>query len=169
MRGLDYYGETVFEWVTDQLGAQDTICAGGRFNGLIEHFGGKAVPAFGFALGMERLMALIEANGNDIEQQPLHAYLIMSAEDEVLAAGLKLAELLRDQLPQLRLMTHCGGGSFKSQFKRADKSGALFGLILGSEEVENQTVGFKSLRDKSEQETVSWSNIGEILAKNIQQ
>ena len=168
VRGLDYYGQTVFEWVTDQLGAQGTICAGGRFNGLIEHFGGKPVPAFGFALGMERLMALIEANGNDIGGQPLHAYLILSTEDEVISAGLKLAELLRDQLPQLRLMTHCGGGSFKNQFKRADKSGALFGLILGSEELENQTIGFKSLRDKSEQETVSWSEIGEILSKNIE-
>jgi len=168
VRGLDYYGQTVFEWVTDQLGAQGTICAGGRFNGLIEHFGGKPVPAFGFALGMERLMALIEANGNDIGGRPLHAYLILSTEDEVISAGLKLAELLRDQLPQLRLMTHCGGGSFKNQFKRADKSGALFGLILGSEELENQTIGFKSLRDKSEQETVAWSEIGEILSKNIE-
>ena len=167
VRGLDYYGQTVFEWVTDQLGAQGTICAGGRYNGLIERFGGKPVPAFGFALGMERLMALIEANGCDIERQPLHAYLILSAEDEVIAAGMKLAELLRDQLPQLRLMTHCGGGSFKSQFKRADKSGALIGLILGSKEVENQTVGFKSLRDKSEQETVPWGNICEILSINI--
>ncbi|MEE9575546.1 MAG: histidine--tRNA ligase [Gammaproteobacteria bacterium] len=168
VRGLDYYGQTVFEWVTDQLGAQGTICAGGRFNGLIEHFGGKPVPAFGFALGMERLMALIDANGNDIGGRPLHAYLILSTEDEVISAGLKLAELLRDQLPQLRLMTHCGGGSFKNQFKRADKSGALFGLILGSEELENQTIGFKSLRDKSEQETVAWSEIGEILSKNIE-
>ena len=113
-------------------------------------------------------MALIEASGCHIEQQPLHAYLILSAEDEVIAAGMKFAESLRDQLPQLRLITHCGGGSFKNQFKRADKSGALFGLILGSEEIENQTVGFKSLRDKLEQETVSWGNIGEILSKNIQ-
>jgi len=168
VRGLDYYGQTVFEWVTDQLGAQGTVCAGGRFNGLIEHFGGKPVPAFGFALGMERLMALIETNGSDIETQPLHAYFILSNEDGVTATGMKLAENLRDQLPQLRLMTHCGGGSFKNQFKRADKSGALFALILGSDEVKNQTVGFKSLRDKSEQETFSWDNIGEILAKNIQ-
>ncbi len=168
VRGLDYYGQTVFEWVTDQLGAQGTVCAGGRFNGLIEHFGGKPVPAFGFALGMERLMALIETNGSDIAAQPLHAYFILSNEDGVTAAGMKLAENLRDQLPQLRLMTHCGGGSFKNQFKRADKSGALFALILGSDEVKNQTVGFKSLRDKSEQETVSWANIVEILSKNIQ-
>jgi len=168
VRGLDYYGQTVFEWLTDQLGAQGTVCAGGRYNGLIEHFGGKPVPAFGFALGMERLMALIKTNGCDIELQPLHAYLILSAEDGVTAAGMKLAENLRNQLPQLRLMTHCGGGSFKNQFKRADKSGALFGLILGSDEVKNQTVGFKSLRDKSEQETVSWADIGDILSKNIQ-
>jgi histidyl-tRNA synthetase len=168
VRGLDYYGQTVFEWDTDQLGAQGTVCAGGRYNGLIEHFGGKPVPAFGFALGMERLMALIETNGCDIEAQPLHAYFILSTEDGVTAAGMKLAENLRDQLPQLRLMTHCGGGSFKNQFKRADKSGAQFALILGSDEVKNQTVGFKSLRDKSGQETVSWGNIGEKLAKNIQ-
>ncbi len=168
VRGLDYYGQTVFEWVTDQLGAQGTVCAGGRYNGLVEHFGSKPVPACGFALGLERLIALIETNGCDIEQQPLHVYLILSAEDEVIAAGMKLAESLRDQLPQLRLITHCGGGSFKNQFKRADKSGALFGLILGSEELENQTIGFKSLRDKSEQETVAWSEIGEILSKNIE-
>ena len=168
VRGLDYYGQTVFEWVTDQLGAQGTVCAGGRYNGLIEHFGSKPVPAFGFALGMERLMTLIETNGFGIEPQPLHVYLILSTEDEVSAAGMKLAENLRNQLPQLRLMTHCGGGSFKNQFKRADKSGALFGLVLGSDEVKNQTVGFKSLRDKSEQETISWDEIGDILSKNIQ-
>ena len=168
VRGLDYYGQTVFEWVTDQLGAQGTVCAGGRYNGLIEHFGGKPVPACGFALGMERLIALIETNGFDIEAQPPHAYFILSTEDGVTAAGMKLAENLRDQLPQLRLMTHCGGGSFKNQFKRADKFGALFALIMGSDEVINQTVGFKSLRGKSEQESVSWDNIGEILAKNIQ-
>lgn len=168
VRGLDYYGQTVFEWITDKLGAQGTVCAGGRYNGLIEHFGGKPVSACGFALGLERLLALIEANGGKIEQQPLHAYLILSAEDDVIAAGLKLAESLRDQLPHLRLMTHCGGGSFKNQFKRADKSGALFGLILGSEELESQTIGFKFLRDGSEQETVSWSKIGELLSKNIQ-
>ncbi len=168
VRGLDYYGQTVFEWVTDQLGAQGAVCAGGRYNGLIEHFGGKPVPACGFALGMERLIALIETNGFDIEAQPPHAYFILSTEDKVTAAGMKLAENLRDQLPQLRLMTHCGGGSFKNQFKRADKSGALFALIMGSDEVINQTVGFKSLRGKSEQESVSWNNIGEILAKNIQ-
>ena len=168
VRGLDYYGQTVFEWATDKLGAQGTVCAGGRYNGLIEHFGSKPVPACGFALGLERLLALIEANGNDIKQQPLHAYLILSAEDNVIAAGLKLGESLRDQLPHLRLMTHCGGGSFKNQFKRADKSGALFGLILGNEELESQTIGFKPLRDGSGQETVSWSKIGELLSKNIQ-
>ncbi len=168
VRGLDYYGQTVFEWVTDKLGAQGAICAGGRYNGLIEHFGGKPASAFGFALGMERLMTLIETNGDAIKQAPLHAYLILSTEDEVTAAGMKLAENLRNQLPQLRLMTHCGGGSFKNQFKRADKSDALFGLILGSDEVKNQTVGFKSLREKSEQETVSWDDIGDVLAKNIQ-
>ena len=168
VRGLDYYGQTVFEWVTDQLGAQGTVCAGGRYNGLVEHFGGKSVPACGFALGLERLLSLFETNECEIEHRPLHAYLILSAEDEVIAAGMKLAESLRDQLSQLRLITHCGGGSFKSQFKRADKSGALFGLILGREELENQTIGFKSLRDKSEQETVSWSKIGEILSKKIE-
>ena len=168
VRGLDYYGQTVFEWVTDQLGAQGTVCAGGRYNGLIEHFGGKPVPACGFALGMERLIALIESNGCDIEAQPPHVYFILSTEDGVTAAGMKLAENLRDQLPQLRLMTHCGGGSFKNQFKRADKSGALFALILGGDEMKNQTVGFKSLRDKPEQESISWDNIGKILAKNIQ-
>ncbi len=167
VRGLDYYGQTVFEWDTDKLGAQGTFCAGGRYNELIEHFGGKFVPAFGFALGLERLMALIEQNSDNIETAPLHAYFILSAENGVTAAGMKLTEKLRNQLPQLRLMTHCGGGSFKNQFKSADKSGALFALILGSDEVKNQTVGFKSLRDKLKQETVSWDKIGDILSKNI--
>ncbi len=167
VRGLDYYGQTVFEWVTDKLGAQGTVCGGGRYNGLIEHFAGKPAPACGFSLGLERLLALIKTNGNKIEQQPLHAYLILAAENDVVSAGLKLAESLRNQLPELRLMTHFGGGSFKKQFKLADKSGALFGLILGNEELENQNIGFKSLRDGSEQKTVSWSKIGELLSKNI--
>lgn len=167
VRGLDYYGQTVFEWITDQLGAQNTVCAGGRYNDLVEHFCGKPTPALGFALGMERLMQLLVSQGHDIQQERLHVYFVMSAEKEVSAAGMRLAESLRDQLPWLRLMMHCGDVGFKTQFKHADKSGACFALILGSEELKNCTVGLKSLRDKSVQKSVAWNDIGTILTEYI--
>jgi histidyl-tRNA synthetase len=149
VRGLDYYTRTVFEWTTDQLGAQGTVCAGGRFDGLVEHFGGKPTPAIGCAMGLERLLELVNLQ-DGLPTEPPHACLVM-AEGSAANRGLKLAEELRDQLPGLRLLTICGGGSFKSQFKKADKSGAILALVLGEEEYENQAIGIKSLRDNEVQ------------------
>jgi len=154
VRGLDYYGKTVFEWVTDKLGAQGTVCAGGRFDGLVEQLGGKPTTAIGFAMGIERLVSLLEAEHVPEERYQPHAYLVLVGE-AAQQVGLLLAERLRDTLPLLRLETHCGGGSFKSQFKKADKSGARLALILGDEEVSNNSVGVKFLREELEQRTLS--------------
>ncbi len=156
VRGLDYYTRTVFEWVTDQLGAQGTVCAGGRFDGLVEQLGGKAVPAAGFAMGLERLLELARAH---LEPANLpHAYLVLVGE-MAQNSGLILAEQLRDAVPGLRLMTHCSGGSFKSQFKKADKSGAQLALILGDEEVAQENIGVKFLRADRPQETVAQNKL----------
>ncbi|MDT8384877.1 MAG: histidine--tRNA ligase [Gammaproteobacteria bacterium] len=149
VRGLDYYSRTVFEWVTDQLGAQGTVCAGGRFDGLVEQLGGKPVPAAGFAMGLERLLELVRDNLSPANLPQV--YLVLCGE-KAQARGLILAEQLRDALPELRLMTHCGGGSIKSQFKKADKSGAQIALVMGDDEVEQGTVGVKTLRGDRGQE-----------------
>jgi histidyl-tRNA synthetase len=150
VRGLDYYGKTVFEWVTDRLGAQGTVCAGGRFDGLVEQLGGKPTPAVGFAMGVERLVSLLEASAMPLHHYQPHAYLVLVGE-AAQREGLLLAEQLRDALPQLRLESHCGGGSFKSQFKKADKSGAPLALILGEEEVAKGVIGIKFLREEQQQ------------------
>src|SRR5690606_20932237 len=123
VRGLDYYGGTVFEWQTDRLGAQGTVCAGGRYDRLIEQLGGPPTEAMGFALGIERLLALLDEQGAATSPDAAHAYLIASGESAMPAAS-RLAEDLRDRLPALRLCVHCGGGGFKAQFRRADRSGA---------------------------------------------
>ena len=157
VRGLDYYGLTVFEWVTDKLGAQGTVCAGGRYDILVEQMGGKPAPAVGFAMGMERLLLLIETLGKvpaELARQ-VDLYLVMLG-DAAVSAGFQLAEQLRDALPGMRLVVHCGGGSFKSQFKKADKSGALYALILGEDEAAAQQIGLKPLRDRTEQENIPW-------------
>lgn len=151
VRGLDYYTRTVFEWVTDQLGAQGTVCAGGRFDGLVEQLGGKPVPAAGFAMGLERLLELARTHLEPANVP--HAYMVLVGE-AAQNTGLILAEQLRDAVPGLRLMTHCGGGSFKSQFKKADKCGAQLALILGDEEVTQKNIGVKFLREDKQQETV---------------
>ena len=127
VRGLDYYSKTVFEWVTDRLGAQGTVCAGGRYDGLVEQLGGKPVPAIGFAMGLERLVALLEEAG-DCPQRTPDVYLVLVG-DVAISQGASLAESLRDDLPRLKLVQHCGAGSFKSQFKKADRSGAGYALI----------------------------------------
>lgn len=165
VRGLDYYGLTVFEWVTDRLGAQGTVCAGGRYDGLVQQLGGKPAPAVGFAMGMERLLLLIET----LEKVPaelarqVDVYLVTLGEGTQQAA-LRLAEQLRDALPDLRLVVHCGGGSFKSQFKKADKSGALYALILGEAEAAAGQVGLKPLREDGEQLNLAWSEVPQHLA-----
>ena len=153
VRGLDYYSRTVFEWVTTELGAQGTVCAGGRYDSLIEQLGGKGSCAVGFALGMERLIDLLDQPERlDAAAQP-HAYLIRAGESAE-RQGALLAERLRDALPELRLQTHCGGGGFKAQFKRADRSGAAVALILGDDEARDRTISIKPLRGEGEQATV---------------
>jgi histidyl-tRNA synthetase len=149
VRGLDYYSRTVFEWVTDKLGAQGTVCAGGRFDGLVEQLGGKPVAAAGFAMGLERLLELVREQLTPANMP--HVYLIVAGE-KAQTKGLLLAEMLRNALPDLRVMTHCGGGSLKSQFKKADKSAAQLALILGDEEVEQGVVGIKVLRGERRQD-----------------
>jgi histidyl-tRNA synthetase len=163
VRGLDYYGRTVFEWVTDQLGAQGTVCAGGRYDGLMEYLGGRATPAVGFALGLERIIALLENQEVKLPDTSPHLYLVMVGE-QAQREGFLLSERLRDALPNLRLLSHCGGGSFKSQFKKADRSGAHFALVLGEDEVQRREVGIKPLRERKEQETVSYDALVARLA-----
>ncbi|SDS72418.1 histidyl-tRNA synthetase [Halopseudomonas litoralis] len=166
VRGLDYYGLTVFEWVTDKLGAQGTVCAGGRYDGLVEQLGGKPAPAVGFAMGMERLLLLIETLGKvpaELSRQ-VDVYLVALGTGTQQAA-IRLAEQLRDALPGIRLVVHCGGGSFKSQFKKADKSGALCALILGEEEAAAGQVGLKPLRGEGEQLNLAWDAVPEQLRK----
>ncbi|MCD2449681.1 histidine--tRNA ligase [Methylicorpusculum oleiharenae] len=154
VRGLDYYSKTVFEWVTDELGAQGTICAGGRYDSLIEQLGGKANYAVGFAMGMERLLALLETLPQPPVLPSLDAYMIRVG-DKAEAVGMRFAEQLRNELPLIRMQVNCGGGSFKSQFKKADKSGAAFALIFGDEEAERGVVAIKSLRSDDEQKSLS--------------
>jgi histidyl-tRNA synthetase len=153
VRGLDYYSHTVYEWVTTELGAQGTVCGGGRYNGLVELLGGASTPAVGFSLGVERLVMLLVENDRVPMEREVDVYLIAEGE-KAQAESFKVAEKIRDALPMARLMLNCGGGSFKSQFKRADKSGALFAVIMGEEEVEKGMLGIKSLRSDLPQETL---------------
>lgn len=162
VRGLDYYSHTVFEWVTDRLGAQGTVCAGGRYDGLVTQLGGRPTPATGFAMGMERLLALMEESGSLPAPPAPHLYLAMvgaAAERR----GLVLAERLREALPGISLVTGCGGGSFKSQMKRADRSGAALALILGDDEVAAGQVTVKALRDRMEQQRLDEPALVEYL------
>jgi histidyl-tRNA synthetase len=161
VRGLDYYGKTVFEWVTNQLGSQGTVCAGGRYDGLVAQLGGKGSMAIGFAIGIERLIALLEASNVLPDIPSTDAYLVAVGEAASIQAPV-LAERIRDSLPEFRLITHCGGGSFKSQFKRADKSGARWTLILGEEEVAKQLVGIKTM-STGEQQMVPWDSLVDYL------
>ncbi len=162
VRGLDYYCKTVFEWVTDKLGAQGTVCAGGRYDGLVEQLGGKASPAAGFALGIERLLALMEESEASPENNAPDIYLVLQGDGSI-SQGLQLAENLRDQLSALKIQTHCGGGSFKNQIKKADKSGASLALILGEDEIANNTVTIKYLRNNQDQQTVSQDAVADFL------
>jgi len=154
VRGLDYYSKTVFEWVTDELGSQGTVCAGGRYDSLIEQLGGKPNFAVGFAMGIERLLALIETLGNVPVTRSVDVYMIRVGETAE-REGLRLAETIRNEAPGLKLQVNCGGGSFKSQFKKADKSGAEYAIILGDDEVSRGEVSVKSLRSEQEQQTLT--------------
>ncbi len=165
VRGLDYYNRTVFEWITEDLGAQGTVCAGGRYDRLIEQLGGRPTPAVGFALGMERLVELLELAGH-AAARPVDAYLVAVGERAQQSATL-LSERLRDAVPELRLITHCGGGSFKSQFKRADKSGARYALVLGEVELDRDVIGVKPLREEGEQRELGLDELAAFLSRNI--
>ena len=166
VRGLDYYSKTVFEWVTDRLGAQGTICAGGRYDGLVEFLGGKPVPAVGFAVGLERLLGLLAAGGVELPVNEPHVYLVLSGA-QAAQRGMVFADELRTAIPGLRLQANCGGGSFKSQFKRADRSGAAYALVIGDDEAEQQRVLLKPLRDRSEQESLSQRDAPTRLQKML--
>ena len=154
----------MFEWVTDQLGAQGTVCAGGRYDGLVEQMGGRATPGVGFAMGIERLILMLETLGQipDELSRQVDVYFCAFGEASELAA-LALAEKLRDAQPRLRLQVNAGAGSFKSQFKKADKSGALYALILGEDELQSNTVAIKPLRTDAEQQSVAWDALSEHL------
>lgn len=163
VRGLDYYNKTVFEWVTSRLGAQGTVCAGGRYDGLVELLGGPSVPAVGFAMGMERLLALLAGLPQSLSSTSgIDIYLILVG-NAAMARGLALAEELRTVFPHYRIMTNCGGGSFKSQFKKADKNGARLALILGDDEVIKGQVGIKYLREDRPQDVVQLDELFNYL------
>ncbi|MCP1647031.1 histidine--tRNA ligase [Pseudomonas sp. GD04087] len=170
VRGLDYYCRTAFEWVTDKLGAQGTVCGGGRYDGLVSQFGGKPTPGVGFAMGVERLVLLLDTLGVVPAElnRPADLYVCAFGEPAELAA-LALAEKLREAIPGLRLLVNAGAGSFKSQFKKADKSGAQFAMILGDDELANRVVGFKPLRGEGEQQNIAWDALPEHLAACLQQ
>ena len=169
VRGLDYYCRTAFEWVTDKLGAQGTVCGGGRYDGLVSQFGGKPTPGVGFAMGVERLVLLLETLGLVPTELNRAADLYVCAFGEPAElAALALAERLRDAIPGVRLLVNAGGGSFKSQFKKADKSGARFALILGEDELAARVVGCKPLRDDTQQQNIGWDALPAHLAACLQ-
>lgn len=153
VRGLDYYTKTVFEWVTDELGAQGTVCAGGRYDDLVEQLGGKTTPALGFAMGIERIILLLQHTQKDLPTQTCDVYL-MTDGNAAFQTGLQLANQLRLQLPGICVVQHSGGGSLKNQFKKADKSGAKLAVIIGEQEHAERTVTIKQLRENIPQKTV---------------
>jgi histidyl-tRNA synthetase len=160
---LDYYNRTVFEWVTNSLGAQGTICAGGRYDGLVEQLGGKATPAVGFAMGLERIILMLETLAlNDDVKSDVDIYSVLVGEGTDIA-GFKVAELIRSELPALKMMHHCGAGNFKKQMKRADKSGARVALIIGESELESGCVTIKELQGNIPQQTVAIAQLIEVL------
>lgn len=165
VRGLDYYNRTVFEWITESLGAQGTICGGGRYDGLVEQLGGKATPGVGFAMGLERLVLLLDTLGLTDVRRNVDVYLVTAGEG-TMKAGMKLAEQLRETLPSLRIMTHFSGGNFKKQFKRADKVGAAVALVLGENEVAENTVVVKDLIGGS-QTTVDQADVAAQLIELV--
>jgi histidyl-tRNA synthetase len=164
VRGLDYYGHTVFEWVTDQLGSQATICAGGRYDKLVEQLGGSSTPAVGFALGMERIVLLMETLNTTAMKPNRTSLFIVATTNDAVKAALVLAENIRNAHPTLEVITNTAGGSFKSQFKKAEKSGARFALVLGEDELVNKSITIKDLRHEAEQITVEQNKINQFLS-----
>ncbi len=165
VRGLDYYNRTVFEWITESLGAQGTVCGGGRYDGLVEQLGGKPTPAVGFAMGLERLVLMLETLELTDVRRSVDVYVVTAGEGTMMA-GMKLAEQLREAISGVRVMNHFGGGNFKKQFKRADKVGAVVALVLGENEVADNTVVLKDLVG-GEQDTYSQAEVAEKIAALI--
>jgi histidyl-tRNA synthetase len=163
VRGLDYYTRTVFEWITTELGAQGTVCAGGRYDGLVEQLGGKPIPAAGFALGVERLVELVQQQNPDVIESPLDAYLVLLGH-EAETRGMQLAEQLREQ--GINIVCHCGGGSMKSQMKKADRSGARFAVILGEDEIKAEEASIKQLRETGQQSRVRFNDLAARLMED---
>jgi histidyl-tRNA synthetase len=166
VRGLDYYNRTVFEWVTDALGSQGAVCSGGRYDGLVEKLGGRATPAVGWAMGMERLVALYAECGGVAPPRDSDVYLV-AVGDAALVRAVSLAEELRDKVAGIKIDLNLGGGSFKSQLKRADKSNATYALILGEQELANENIGLKPLRSTEEQVSVAMDELAETLAARL--
>ena len=158
VRGLDYYNKTVFEWITTTLGSQGTVCGGGRYDGLVEQLGGKPSPGIGFAMGLDRLSLMLAEKMESSKDADVY---VVSQGDAARATGLRLAELIRDQLPGKKVIVHCGDGKFKSQMKKADASGADLALVLGEDEVAAGTVSIKSLREGGEQSTISQETLAQ--------
>jgi histidyl-tRNA synthetase len=162
VRGLDYYTRTVFEWITDELGAQGTVCGGGRYDGLVAQLGGAATPAIGWAMGQERIVMLIDKLGTAAPRDRPQVYLVLVGEPAE-NLGFKLAEQLRDAQPRLKLQINLGGGNFKAQFRRADKSGADYAIVLGEDEAARGIVALKALRREAAQEECAFDALGERL------
>jgi histidyl-tRNA synthetase len=170
VRGLDYYGRTVFEWTTTALGSQGTVCAGGRYDGLVEQLGGKATPAVGFAMGIERLILLLETLElvPDTARGELDLY-VLPMDDAASRQALLVGERLRSELPGLRAQLHCGGGSFKSRIKKADRSGARLALLLGEDELANGTATLKFLREERDQQSLPQAGLATTLSRLLAQ
>jgi histidyl-tRNA synthetase len=168
VRGLDYYSRTVFEWVTTDLGSQDAVCSGGRYDGLVAQLGGDAVPAIGWALGEERIVELMRLQGLAQDEGSPDVYLVLAG-PAAEAAGLGLAERIRDGAPGVRVETNCGGGSFKSQLKRADRSGARVAVIVGDDEASRRVAAVKALRGvEAAQREVSFDELAAELGRELQ-
>ena len=166
VRGLDYYSRTVFEWVTDALGSQNAVCAGGRYDGLVEKLGGRATPAIGWAMGVERFVALYEACGGTFPTVEPDVYLVAVGEG-TRERAFALAEKLRDAIAGIGVETNLGGGSFKAQMKRADKSGARYALVLGEQELAEERIGCKPLRSNDEQESIALAQLTTVLQDKL--
>jgi histidyl-tRNA synthetase len=168
VRGLDYYSRTVFEWVTDRLGSQGAICSGGRYDGLVAQLGGRATPASGWALGLERVVELLEAEECVVPEQAPHAYFVAVGELARLRA-FGVAETLRERVGGLRLSVDCVGGSLKAQLRRADKSGARLALILGEDELTREAISVKPLRSDAPQTMLTVEALAaELLRETVQ-
>jgi histidyl-tRNA synthetase len=168
VRGLDYYNRTVFEWVTESLGAQGTVCAGGRYDGLVEQLGGKATQGVGFAIGLERLVLLLQTLAPDTYVAPAVDIYVAAVDDEAQDAIWQVSEQLREQLPWVRTQTHCGGGNVKKQMKKADASGAKLAFLLGQSELQGQYVTVKFLREQQEQITVANQDLVKFVQTQLQ-